>query len=233
MSKYKNDFKVVSPNWIVPDHVCALQTIRNCSSKSNSLETNKTEDSIGLKFLRSNKKGLNQLHSNASVQIPSENIVADSSYTYQKNTVCVVKTADCMPILVTNEEGSFVSAIHAGWRGLSSGIIENTVRNIKSLSNLIVWIGPHISQKYFEVGAEVKKIFLDNDSANAVAFDRGENKKYLLSLKIVAEIKFNKMGIKNIYCMDNFCTYANSDIFFSYRRGDINERMSSLVWMNK
>ena len=66
-----------------------------------------------------------------------------------------------------------------------------------------------------------------------VAFDRGENKKYLLSLKIVAEIKFNKMGIKNIYCMDNFCTYANSDIFFSYRRGDINERMSSLVWMNK
>lgn len=233
MSIDKNDFKVITPNWIVPDHVCALQTIRNCSDKSNFLKTNKTEHSIGLKFLRSNKKGLNQLHSNVSVQAPSENIDADASYTYQKNTVCVVKTADCMPILVTNEEGSFVSAIHAGWRGLSSGIIENTVKNIKSLSNLIVWIGPHISQKYFEVGAEVKKIFLDNDFANEVAFDRGVNKKYLLSLKTVAKIKFNKMGIKNIYCMDNFCTYANPDIFFSYRRGDENERMSSLVWMSK
>ena len=152
MSIDKNDFKVITPNWIVPDHVCALQTIRNCSDKSNFLKTNKTEHSIGLKFLRSNKKGLNQLHSNVSVQAPSENIDADASYTYQKNTVCVVKTADCMPILVTNEEGSFVSAIHAGWRGLASGVIENLIDKFDCMGeDIVVHLGPAISRYSFNV----------------------------------------------------------------------------------
>ena len=54
-----------------------------------------------------------------------------------------------MPLLVTDEEGSFVSAIHAGWRGLASGVIENTLKKINAIKKFIVWIGPHISQEVF------------------------------------------------------------------------------------
>ena len=164
MSKDTN-FKIIKPNWVVPDNIHALQTIKNLTIDENLLNNDRIqiEDNVGIRFLRSKNKVLNQIHSNISVELPSKSLDADASYTFKKNIICAVRTADCMPILVTNEEGSLVSAIHAGWRGLSTGVIEKTIKKLNPIENLIVWIGPHISQKHFEVGPDVKEIFLNYD----------------------------------------------------------------------
>jgi YfiH family protein len=138
-----------------------------------------------------------------------------------------------MPLLVTDEEGSFVAAIHAGWRGLASGIIENTLKKINVKGKFIVWIGPHISQEFFEVGDEVRNIFLENDPACAEAFTNEANGKHLLSMLKVAKLKLLSLGVEKIYITKNFCTYKNANNFFSYRRDASKERMTSLVWIEE
>ena len=138
-----------------------------------------------------------------------------------------------MPLLVTDEEGSFVAAIHAGWRGLASGIIENTLKKINVKGKFIVWIGPHISQDFFEVGAEVRNIFLENDSASAEAFINASNGKYFLSMLKVAKLKLKSLGVQKIFITKNFCTYKNANNYYSYRREASKERMTSLIWIEE
>lgn len=231
--KSMNNLKIIKPDWVVPSNVYALQTVRNSNLKKKSNHTSKKELSnrYGLKFLNSNEIILNQMHSNISIELPSSERNADAAYTTKKKVICSVRTADCMPLLMTDEEGSFVSAMHAGWRGLSSGIIENTVKKINFKGEPIIWIGPHISQESFEVGGEVKDIFLKNDPTTEVAFDHGANGKYFLSMRRAAQIKLQKLGIKNISFMKDFCTYSNPEQFFSYRRDASSERMTSLIWI--
>ena len=136
-----------------------------------------------------------------------------------------------MPLLITDEAGSFVAAIHAGWRGLAFGIIENTLKKINVKGKFIVWIGPHISQEFFEVGAEVRNIFLENDPASVEAFTNEANRKYFLSLLKVAKLKFKSLGVQKIYITKNFCTYKNANNYYSYRREASKERMTSLIWI--
>ena len=88
---------------------------------------------------------------------------ADASYTFTKKHYLCCENSGLYAVTSYKDEGSFVSAIHAGWRGLSTGVIEKTIKKLSPIKNLIVWIGPHISQKYFEVGSEVKEIFLNYD----------------------------------------------------------------------
>ena len=134
-----------------------------------------------------------------------------------------------MPLLITDEVGSFVAAIHAGWRGLASSIIENTLKKINAKGKFIVWIGPHISQEFFEVGAEVRNIFLENDSSTDEAFrQHGANGKYFLSMLKVAKLKLTSLGVEKIYITKNFCTYKNANNYYSYRREASKERMTSL-----
>ena len=159
-----NNINAFEPEWDAPKNIFALQTLRNTSPSKEFLNKNQTKLSTNLGFEFINKKaiGLNQSHSNISIELPSDDRDADASYTTQNKVVCSIRTADCMPLLITDEGGSFVSSIHAGWRGLASGIIENTLKKINAKGKFIVWIGPHISQEFFEVGAEVRNIFLEN-----------------------------------------------------------------------
>jgi YfiH family protein len=156
-----DNINIFEPEWVVPQNIFALQTTKNTNSSKGVLHKNKTKLSInfGLEFINKKGIGLNQSHSNISIELPSDNYDADASYTKQNKVACSIRTADCMPLLVTDEGGSFVAAIHAGWRGLASGIIENTLKKINAKGKFIVWIGPHISQEFFEVGAEVRNIF--------------------------------------------------------------------------
>mgnify|MGYP003689550027 FL=1 len=156
MLNVMNNINIFEPEWVVPQNIFALQTTRNTNPSKEPLHKNKTKLSTNFGFEFINKKaiGLNQSHSNISIELPSDDRDADASYTIQNKVVCSIRTADCMPLLATDEEGSFVAAIHAGWRGLTSGIIENTFKKINAKGKIIVWIGPHISQEFFEVGAE-------------------------------------------------------------------------------
>ena len=196
---------------------------------------NKTELStnFGLEFVNKKVIGLNQSHSNKSIELPSDDRDADASYTTHNKVVCSIRTADCMPLLITDEEGSFVAAIHAGWRGLTSGIIENTFKKINAKGKIIVWIGPHISQEFFEVGAEVRNIFLENDQASSEAFTNESNRKYFLSMLKVAQLKLLSLGVEKIYITKNLCTYENASKYYSYRREASKKRMTSLIWMEE
>ena len=229
-----DNINVFEPEWDVPKNIFALQTIRNTSPSKELLNKNQTKLSTNLGFDFINKKaiGLNQSHSNISVELPADDRDADASYTTHNKVVCSIRTADCVPLLITDEEGSFVAAIHAGWRGLASSIIENTLKKINAKGKFIVWIGPHISQEFFEVGAEVRNIFLENDSASAEAFINAANGKYLLSMLKVAQLKLQNLGVEKIYVTKNFCTYKNAN-YYSYRRETSKERMTSLIWIEE
>ena len=230
-----DNINVFEPEWDVPKNIFALQTIRNTSPSKELLNKNQTKLSTNLGFDFINKKaiGLNQSHSNISIELPADDRDADASYTTHNKVVCSIRTADCMPLLITDEEGSFVAAIHAGWRGLASSIIENTLKKINSKGKFIVWIGPHISQEFFEVGAEVRNIFLENDPASTEAFTNDANEKYFLSMLNVAKLKLQRLGVQKIYVTKNFCTYKNVNNYYSYRRDASIERMTSLIWMEE
>ncbi|NPA72076.1 MAG: peptidoglycan editing factor PgeF [Gammaproteobacteria bacterium] len=106
---------------------------------------------------------------------PGQLEVADASWTEAAGLVSVVMTADCLPILITNQSGTLVSAIHAGWKGLAEGIISQTLASFPQTprnqpEQLIAWIGPAISAEHFEVGEEVREQFVAKDSDNAQFF---------------------------------------------------------------
>jgi YfiH family protein len=187
-------------------------------------------------FLPNSPHWLNQTHSGDVIKLPSSSLNADASYTTEKNTICVVQTADCLPLLVTNIEGTIVASIHAGWRGLLNGVIENTIEKMKvSPNDLLVWLGPAISQKYFEVGFDVKNSFCEKHNESENAFNLISDQKWLADIYALAKIRLHLCGISQIYggsASDDYCTFANEVDYFSYRRDGITGRMASLIWID-
>jgi len=186
-------------------------------------------------FLPNSPHWLNQTHSVDVIELPSTSLNGDASYTKKKDTVCAVQTADCLPLLVTNKKGTIVAAIHAGWRGLLNGVIENTIHKMNmSPHELLVWLGPAISQKYFEVGADVKNSFCENDQHTEKAFRAISDQKWLADIYYLAKMRLKAFGITDIYggsVMDDYCTFANKADYFSYRRDGETGRMASLIWI--
>jgi len=133
-------------------------------------------------------------------------------------------------------DGTIVAAIHAGWRGLLNGVIENTIEKMNMSPNeLLVWLGPAISQKHFEVGFDVKNSFCEKHIEAENAFHLFSDQKWLADIYALAKIRLNLCGIKQIYggsVSDNYCTFANEVDYFSYRRDGITGRMASLIWID-
>ena len=179
---------------------------------------------------------IEQVHGKRIIQLP-KNIAsskADACYSKDKNVICAVRTADCLPILITDIRGTFVLTIHAGWRGLGIGIIEEAINKINSSNDLIVWLGPCISQENFEVGHDVYEFFNKNDKNCISAFIEISKDKFSLSLTKAAELKLKSLGVQFIYgngITQNYCTYNEVDKFYSYRRDKLTGRMASLIWI--
>ncbi|MBZ4202016.1 MAG: peptidoglycan editing factor PgeF [Methylovulum sp.] len=173
---------------------------------------------------------LQQVHGN-DVYLGTEWLdspLADAIVTAQKNRVCAVLTADCLPILVCTHSGEKIAAIHAGWRGLLKGIITNTIAAMHT-TNCMVWLGPAISVKHFEVGAEVRDAFIQKDAAFASAFTEKKQQKWLADIYAIAKVELQALGIFDIYGGD-LCTFADAERFYSYRRDGQTGRMASLIW---
>ncbi len=154
---------------------------------------------------------------------------ADASYTTKKNTVCCILTADCLPILLCDQRGSMIAAIHGGWRGLLNGIIENTLAKI-SAREVIAWLGPAIGVHCFQVGSEVHNAFIKQSVQFSCAFKQQISGKYLANIYQIAQIILNNNGVQHIYGGD-FCTLTDKQRFFSYRRDGQTGRMATLIWM--
>ena len=177
---------------------------------------------------------INQIHSSICIDAALTNTVieADASYSSKSGVVCGIMTADCLPVFVSKKNGSMVGIAHAGWRGLSSGIIENLIKSFNSDGdNLVVHLGPAISKKCFEVGDEVMSLYLSKNINFERSFTRKKNKIYL-DLYDAARVILEGFQINSISGGDR-CTFQESNNFFSYRRDGINSgRMAHLIWMS-
>ncbi len=156
----------------------------------------------------------------------------DASYSRDKGIVCAVMTADCLPLLICDQDGREIAAIHAGWRGLLDGVIETTVGQLKSKpEQLMVWLGAAIGPEWFEVGAELRQQFIAEDSRADIAFRPSSREDHWFAdIYQLARIRLKRLGISAIYG-GGLCTYSDSKRFFSYRRDGVTGRMAALIWM--
>jgi len=180
--------------------------------------------------LPSEPRYLNQIHSNECLRFDASECEGDALYTNKKNEVCVILTADCLPVFITDTLGQEVAVIHAGWKGLLRGVIENTLKSFDS-KNLVAHFGPAISQDSFEVGEEVRDKYIAKDKIFTSAFKTHSGKHYL-DLYSAANVVLNNFHIYKI-SGGNECTFKQKDEYFSYRRdGKDSGRMANLIWIS-
>lgn len=188
------------------------------------------------RYLPNDPCWLTQVHGSRPVWLDSgcEILEGDAAMSKQSGVVCAVLVADCLPVLLCDLAGSIVGIAHAGWRGLAGGIIENTIAEMRKFSQseqIIAWLGPAIGPKYFEVGGEVWKEFVEQDSRAASAFMPGKEKgKWHANLFDLARQRLADSGIKQVYGGD-ICTFGDATRFYSYRRDGVTGRMAGLLWM--
>lgn len=176
---------------------------------------------------------LTQVHGNAVVRAEDavEGVEADAAFTCRVGRVCAVLTADCLPVLLCNEAGTVVAVSHAGWRGLAGGVIEAAVRAMNEPpARLLAWLGPAIGPQAFEVGAEVRAAFLAHSPDAAAAFVAKESGKWLADLYRLAELRLHGLGMERVFG-GGFCTFNETERFYSYRREKASGRMASLIWL--
>lgn len=186
---------------------------------------------------------LNQVHGTDVVELlpndtPSDPPNADASMTRHAGLACAVMTADCLPVLFASEDGSQVAAAHAGWRGLQAGVLEATVASFDVPPNRVkAFLGPAISQLYFEVGAEVREAFLDaassglHDAINAAFIPNEESAgKYFGNLFALARVRLKACGVEDIQG-GGLCTYFHAPKFYSHRRDANSGRFASLIYI--
>ena len=227
-------------------NVTMIQTTRlggasqgNFESLNLSLDVNDNSKDVlkNLKYIQSISpkiQWINQVHGCNVIELPSSKTIADSVFTRKKNTVCAVRTADCLPILLTNEKGSMVAAIHASWRSMGAGIIEKTIKTINSDSQIYAWLGPSIGVENYIVGQDVYDFYKNNDPSILNSFVMYGD-KYKFCLPTAAKKKLTNLGVLKIFGStidEDFCTYNDNTRFFSYRRDKVTGRMASLIWIN-
>ena len=206
---------IIEPNWPSPSQIRALTT-------RVPFELDLPVEPTWLK----------QVHGTRVIRLPGlPDQEADAVVSSLPNTICVVKTADCLPILVTHQFGEEVAAIHAGWRGLAAGVIEATFASMHSRpQDCMAWIGPAISQAHFEVGPEVRECFLNKHPDFERAFIKNHRGHDQADLAWMAEQVLHQLGVKNVY-QSGLCTYADPR-FYSYRRDQGQTgRMASLIYI--
>ncbi len=178
---------------------------------------------------------LNQVHGAAVIEADqwSSPPTADACIARSPGKVCVVMTADCLPVLLCSREGDRVAAAHAGWRGLAGGVLESTVSSLGLPgSELLAWLGPAIGPSAFEVGDEVRIAFTSKDAAAAQAFRASHRADHWLAdLYLLARQELARLGVQAVYG-GGWCTYRDEARFFSYRRDGQCGRMASLIWMD-
>ncbi|HMW55842.1 MAG: peptidoglycan editing factor PgeF [Candidatus Accumulibacter sp.] len=169
---------------------------------------------------------------------PTQFRVADGAFARNVAVVCVVMTADCLPVLLCDRAGTVVAAAHAGWRSLQAGILERTVAAMAVPGiELIAYLGPAIGPQAFEVGGEVRAGFVGPYAEAAAAFKplpQPVNKAggWLANIYLLARQRLAHLGVEGIYGGE-YCTFGQESLFFSYRRDGVTGRMASLIWLSE
>jgi polyphenol oxidase len=242
------DLSFIEPDWPAPSNVRAVATTRtggasvaafaglnlgaHVGDDAGSVAENRRRVRAVLALPRE-PVWLNQVHGTTVVEAVAHEAppTADASFSRTAGQVCVVLTADCLPVLFCDRDGTRVAAAHAGWRGLAGGVLNSAVRALETPpQRLLAWLGPAIEQEAFEVGAEVREQFLSMAADNAQAFAINARGRWQADLYQLARRQLEQLGVGHVYG-GSFRCYADRDRFFSYRRDGVTGRMATMVWM--
>jgi purine-nucleoside/S-methyl-5'-thioadenosine phosphorylase / adenosine deaminase len=240
---------LIIPNWPAPNNIKAISTTRqggfsqhpykqlNLGSHVGDaphLVSQNREYIIQSANLPEEPRWLEQVHGTTIIdsQYWQQNIKADAIFSQHTGHVCTVMTADCLPILLCNNQGDTIAAIHAGWRGLAAGIIEKTLQTFScEPSEIMAWLGPAIGPSQFEVGLEVYELFAANNLIAREAFKIKDPQHYLADITLLARQRLEKNNVPKVFGGD-YCTVSEKERFFSYRRDGITGRMASMIWIS-
>ncbi|MGO1659934.1 MAG: peptidoglycan editing factor PgeF [Marinobacter sp.] len=177
---------------------------------------------------------LDQTHGTEVVSLPATAPVpeADASYTLAAGRACTILTADCLPVILCDQQGTTVAAAHAGWRSLCGGVLENLLARMAVPGrDLMAWLGPAIGPNAFEVGPEVRAAFIAKTPQASAAFSASGAREghYMADIYLLARQRLEKLGITSIHG-GRFCTVTDSQRFYSYRRDGQTGRMATVIW---
>ena len=241
----------LTPEWAAPTNVRAVCTTRVGGVSASPYASLNLGDHVGddpahvarnrailEREIGARPVYLKQVHGTAGVVSLDGNtedgVEADGCWTSVRGVACTIMVADCLPVLFASEDGEHVGAAHAGWRGLSGGIVEATARAMKvAPASLIAWLGPAIGPDAFEVGPEVKAAFESRDASAARHFHPCREGKWLADLPALTRMRLNAMGVTRIHGNDSsrvWCTVSNPSRFFSHRRDRVSGRFAAAVW---
>jgi polyphenol oxidase len=240
-----NDF--IYPEWSAPRQVHTVSTCRlagyskspynsfnlaqHVGDNAHHVEQNR-QKLIHDACLPNSPLWLQQTHSCRVIEASAwqPDIEADGCIARQSGEVCVVMTADCLPVLIADKHGQVVAAVHAGWRGLCDGILEQTVKQMAvAPEQLLVWFGPAIGSAVFEVGDEVRQAFLTKNPELSWAFKPTSANHWLADLVQIAKARLRLVGVNSFYG-GQWCSFTDQR-FYSYRRDRQTGRMASLIWV--
>lgn len=240
--------QVITPSWSVLPQVRALSTLRTGGVSAAPYDSLNLGDHVNddVSLVARNRARLARAHALPGPvrwldQVHGINVArgaalarrpsADASVTTTPGEVLAILTADCLPVLLARRDGQGVGAAHAGWRSLAGGVLEHTLGALGGAgADYVAWLGPAIGPAAFEVGAEVRDVFVAHDPQAAAAFQRKPNGRWFADLYQLARQRLNALGVTAIEG-GQYCTYGDPERFFSYRRDGQCGRMATLVWI--
>jgi len=170
----------------------------------------------------------------ANPGVPRE---ADAAITTTPGRVLAVMAADCLPVIMADLDARVLGVAHAGWRGLATGVLENTLWALQlrhpDARGWQAWIGPGIGPRAFEVGAPVHTAFaaLGDEARAAFTRDATRPDKWRADLPALAALRLRRAGVA-ILRQAGLCTVTHPEWFFSYRRDGITGRMAACAWLD-
>jgi YfiH family protein len=242
--------ELIVPDWPAPETVRAFTTTRQGGFSAGAYAELNLGDHVAddpavvarnrqrliqLAALPTEPCWLRQVHGVQGVKAGSaaEGAEADWSWSDTSKTICTVMTADCLPLLMCTIDGTLIAAVHAGWRGMCAGVIEQAVAGLMQRGadpqTLLVWLGPAIGAAAYEVDAVVYDAFVQHEPACGRAFSSSVPGRWQFSLYAAAREILSKVGVTQIFGGD-FCTWTDAH-FYSYRRQPGCGRQASLIWL--
>lgn len=230
---------LITPDWDL-HHVFAFTTTRHAAHGASQppresfnvakhvgddeTSVNRNRDLLLRELKRRTQQGdltlrwLNQTHSDILVDDVTwtQGVNADAVMTARAKQVCLVMTADCLPVVIVSEDGKRVAALHCGWRGLYQCLISKTLAQFPNVQASKVWLAPAISQANYEVDTAFFERFVALSSEYRHAFIANRTGHYLCDLYEIARIELRQHGIETIIGGEH-CTFAD-ERFYSHRQ---------------
>jgi len=236
----------IEPDWPAPSRVKCLVTTRNGGVSRGSYASLNLGSDVGddAQAVRENRarlraampsepRWLRQVHGSDVIEADrvEGEASADAAFTRVPGVVCAIQMADCLPVVFCNQQGTCVAAAHAGWRGLSAGVLERTVHTLAlPAEQLMAWLGPAIGPRKFEVGTDVFDKFTAHDTAARAAFRPIRTGKWLADLYALARQRLSEAGVTAVFG-GGLCTFSDPVRFFSHRRDHVTGRQGAFIWI--